>query len=216
MTKIISIPLFQVGVLFLFTSAIWYFLTDEDRLFKKNIFNFITDGLYYFILTTLGLNVLLNFSEVLQEPYRAIIFSSEISWAALIIVSVFLLYRESKKKPSDFKNPNLYINHLVNFFLLLGLANHLFYYYKYRSFNSVLFILAYFIFYVLKDYIKNPRRNEWTLILLAIIHAVIMYRFSKIVIYYQIVFYPYQIISLLLVASSLIFYFRRNLSSKQK
>lgn len=216
MTKIISIPLFQVGILFLLTSAIWFLVTDENNTFKKKIFNFITDGLYYFILTTLVLNIIFNLREVLNEPYRAILFSSQTSWTALIIVGIFLVFRESRSNLSSIQQQELYIDQTLNFFLLLGLANHLFYYYKYRSLHSVLFVLIYFILYLLKDRIKNPQRNEWTLALLALSHALVMYSFSKIIIYYQIVFYPYQIISLFLVASILVFYFRRNLLSKQK
>lgn len=216
MTKIISIPLFQVGILFLLTSATWFLITDENSTFKKKILDFITDGLYYFILTTLVLNTVFNLKDVLNEPYRALLFSSQTSWTALILVGVFLSYRESKKKTISINQKELYIDHILNFFLLLGLANHLFYYYKYRSLHSVLFIVIYFVLYLVKDRFKNSQRNEWTLTLLAILHALIMYSFSNIMIYYQIVFYPYQIISLFLIASILVFYFRRNLPSKQK
>ncbi len=216
MTKIISIPLFQVGILFLLTSAIWFLITDEDSDFKKKIFDFVTDGLYYFVLTTLVLNIILNLKDVLNEPYRALLFSSQTSWIALLIVGIFLSYREFKKKTLFINQKELYINHTLNFFLLLGLANHLFYYYKYRSLHSVLFIVIYFVLYLVKDRIKHSQRNEWTLTLLAVLHAIIMYSFSNIILYYQIVFYPYQIISLFLIASILVFYYRRNLPSKQK
>lgn len=216
MTKITSIPLFQVGVLFALTSALWFVVTDEDRAFKKKIFHFMTDGLYYFILTTLAINILFNLSEVLNEPYQAILFSSQSSWAALILVSIFLFYRENKNRGFKKQLDNHSIDHLLNFLLLLGLANHLFYYYKYRSFHTVLFIVIYFVFYLVKDHIKNPQRNEWTLALLGLLHALIMYQFTSIIIYYQIVFYPYQIVSLFFITSSLVFIFRRNLLSKQK
>lgn len=217
LSKIVSIPLFQVGVLFIVTSAIWFFMTDKSTPFKKKIFDFITDGLYYSILSTLALNVFFNFKEVIQEPYQAIIFSSQASWMALILVSIYLVYREITKTPAiSNKASEQYIDHILNFFLLLALANHLFYYYKYRNIHSVIFVVVYFIFYLLKDRFNNSSRNELTLVLLAILHGLIMFNFSKIIIYYQLAFYPYQIISLLLIASLLIFYFRRNLSSKQK
>lgn len=215
-SKIISIPLFQVAFLFIVTSGVWFLITDASTEIKKRILNFVTDGLYYFIITTLILNVVFNFSEVLQEPYRAILFSSTSSWLALILVSFYLVYREkTKKQPVNFEKEK-YINHTLNFFLLLGLANHLFYYYKYRSFSSVLFILLYFGFYLLKDKVAYPHRNEATLVLLALAHGLVMAKFSSVMIYYQIVFYPYQMISLFLIASILVYYFRRGFLSKQK
>ena len=107
MTKITSIPLFQLGLLFILTSALWFLLTDENRVFKNKIFNFITDGLYYFITTTLALNVFFNLSEVLNEPYQAILFSSQSSWAALILVSIFLVYRENKNRGFNKQLDNL-------------------------------------------------------------------------------------------------------------
>lgn len=216
MLKIVSIPLFQVGILFIASSVIWFLVTNESLEFKKRVFSFITDGLYYFILTTLGLNMLFNLSEVLKEPYRAILFSSESSWVALMLVSLYLAHRETRKKRTVSLGYEKYVDHIVNFWLLLGLTNHFFYYYKYRSLNSVLFILIYFMFYLFKDKVKISRRNEWALVFLALLHGVVMYRLSKIIIYYQIVFYPYQIISLLLLASILVFYVRRKFSSKQK
>lgn len=216
MSRIISIPLFQLGVLFIATSAFWFFLTNKENFFKKKVFNFVTDGLYYFMITTLILNVLFNIREVLQEPYRAILFSSEASWLAIIVVSFYLMYREKKKElPFNQRRQN-YIDETVNFFLILGLSNHLFYYYKYQNFQSVLFILIYFTFYLVKDKIKSPRRNELTLGILTLIHGFMMYFFNPIIIYYQMVFYPYQMISLLLIASLFIFYFRRDSLSKQK
>lgn len=216
LSKIVSIPLFQLGLLFIVTTALWFLATDESASFIKKIFNFITDGLYYFIITTLALNVLFNLREVLQEPYRAILFSSQSSWAALLLVSFYLIYREKKKELPLKERNEKYIDHTLNYFLLLGFANHLFYYYKYRTIQSVLFILIYFIFYLFKDRVNYSRRNELTLVLLALLHILVMYFFSPIMIYYQIVFYPYQIISLFLIASVLVFYFRRNLPSEQK
>lgn len=215
MSKLVSIPFFQVGILFVMSSVIWYFITDLENKFKKRVFDFISDGLYYFLLTSFILNIIFNFSEVLKEPYRAILISSQSFWLALLIVSFYLVYRE-KKKASFTEYKQVYINQTVNFFLLIGLANHLFYYYKYPSLQSVLFILIYFAFFLLKDRIRNPQKNEFILILLALVHAVILFFFGKIVIYYHIAFYPYQIISLFLVASSLVFYLRRGLPSKQK
>lgn len=214
--KIVSIPFFQVGILFIVTSAAWFLITGESTDFKKQVLNFVTDGLYYFIITTLALNVLFNFSEILHEPYRAILFSSTSSWIALILVSFYLVYREGTKNYSVSLKKEKYIDHTLNFLLLLGLANHLFYYYKYRNLSSVLFVLLYFGLYLLKDKQSYSQRNEATLVLLALLHGLIMASFSSVIIYYQIVFYPYQMISLLLIASILVYYFRRGFSSKQK
>lgn len=216
MLKIVSIPLFQVGLLFIATTIIWFLVTDEENPLKKKVFDFITDALYYLIITSLGVNVFLNFSDVLSEPYQAIIISSEASWLAFILVSSYLLYREKKKDRNFTITTQNYIDQTVNYLLILALANHLFYYYKYQSLQSVIFIVIYFLSYLLKDKITDLRRNEILLTVLALAHGVMMYLFSNIIIYYQIVFYPYQIISLLIIASLFILYYRRDLSSEQK
>lgn len=214
--NIVSNPLFQVIVLFIFATGSWFLATDETTKSKKKILTFVTDGLYYFILTSFGLNILVNFNTVIRDPYRILLFSSNISWMALVLILLYLGYLEYKKHRLINQREDQLINHTINYFLLLGLFNHLFYYYKYRSFHSVIFILVYFLFYLLKDRIEIPRINEWTLILLALVHGILMFSFSKIILYYQIVFYPYQIISLFIIASLLLYYFRRNVSSKQK
>lgn len=212
---IISNPLFQVILLFVLASSTWFVMNDESKKFKQSVLTFVTDGLYYFILITFGLNFLLHFREVINEPYRILLFSSEISWVSLIITLLYLGFREYKKSTYFSATREKYVSQILNFLLLLGLFNHLFYYYKYRSFSSVLFIVIYFIFYLFQNQIKTSFKNEFILLALALLHAAILYGFSSIVIYYQLVFYPYQLISLFVLASLLLFYFRRNSTSKQ-
>lgn len=214
--NIVSNPLFQVIILFIFASGSWFLATDETSKVKKKVLTFITDGLYYFILITFGLNILVNYKEVVREPYRILLFSSQISWIALVFVMLYLTYREYKKRTLISMQEDKLISHTIDYFLLLGLFNHLFYYYKYKNIHSVIFILVYFLFYLLRGRIKIHRMNEWTLILLAVLHGIVMFIFGKIILYYQIVFYPYQIISLFIIASLFLYYFRRNVSSKQK
>lgn len=216
MPNVVSNPLFQVIILFLVTTGIWFLATDETTEIKKKVLSFASDVLYYFILTSFGLNLILNFREIISEPYRALLLSSEIYWMALLAVMAYLTIQTSKKKSLRVNEQMTLVDLSINYFLLLGLFNHLFYYYKYRSINSVLFILIYFLFYLFKDRIKHPSKNELALLILALLHAIIMYSFSKIIIYYQIVFYPYQITSLLIIASALLYYIRRDFSSKQK
>ena len=217
MTKIVSNPLFQVIILFIGTTGIWFIVTDETYEIKKKILAFFSDVLYYFILTSFGLNLLTNFREIISEPYRILLVSSEIYWIALIAVMFYLTFQANKKSiPINKKMQEKLLDQTLNYFFLLGLFNHLFYYYKYRSITSVIFILVYFLFYLFKDRIKHPSKNELALLVMAFLHAIVMYSFSKIIIYYQIVFYPYQITSLLIIASVLLYYIRRDFSSKQK
>ena len=216
MPNIVSNPLFQVIVLFIGTTGIWFIATDEPTEIKKMVLSYVSDILYYFILTSFGLNLLINFREIISEPYRILLFSSEIYWIAFIAVMLYLTIQANKKRLSWNKLHDQLLDQTLNYFYLLGLFNHLFYYYKYRSINSVIFILVYFLFYLIKDRIKHPSKNEIALLVIALLHAIIMYSFSKIIIYYQIVFYPYQIISLLIIASGLLYYIRRDFSSKQK
>ncbi len=212
MPNVINNPFFQVGILFVVATGAWFFATDETVDLKKKILNLVTDGLYYFVLTTFGLNLLINFKDIIRQLYQIVLFSSEVSWLALMSVTSYLFFKNRKK----LSRHNHAIDLLINYFLLLALFNHLFYYYKYQNINSVIFMIAYFIFYLFKDRIQSPWKNELTLIALTILHGLMMTFFGKVVIYYQIVFYPYQVVSLLVFASLLLYYFRRNLLSKQK
>lgn len=215
MSKLLNIPLFQIGLLFIVTSAVWYLITDQERDFKKRIFEFISDGLYYFLIASFLFNLFFNFREIRNELYRAILISTDSFWLGLLSVSFYLAYLENKKELSFTKERQVYLDQIINYFLLLGLANHLFYYFKYSSFKSILFIFIYFILYLFKDKIKNSYRNEASLLLLALSHYIISFFFGKAVIYYHIVLYPYQIVSLLVILAAIIYYFRRGLPSKQ-
>ena len=216
MPNIVSNPLFQVILLLIATTGIWFVVTNEATAIKKKVLSLASDFLYYFIMTSFVLNLVVNFKEIISEPYRILLVSSKSYWISLLIIMIYLTIRISKKEGVSCKSHEKLFNQSLNYFFLLGLFNHLFYYYKYRNINSVIFILAYFLLYLLKDRINHQNKNELALFFLALLHALVMYSFSKIIIYYQIVFYPYQIISLLIIASALLFYIRRNFSSKQK
>lgn len=213
--NMVSNPLFQVIILFIATTGTWFLATDETIEIKKKILSFASDVLYYFILTSFGLNLILNFKEIISEPYRFLLLSSDIYWMAMVGVMIYLTMQAHRKSSSNIEPQELLIDQTLNYFFLLGLFNHLFYYYKYRSINSVIFILVYFLFYLFKDRINHPSKNEITLLILALLHAIVMNSFSKIIIYYQIVFYPYQIVSLLIIASAILYFIRRDVSSKQ-
>lgn len=216
MPNIVYNPLFQVIILFIVTTGIWFIATDETYEIKKKILSFLSDILYYFILASFGLNLLFNFREIIREPYRILLISSESYWMALVAVMFYLTIQASKKRYHVNKMLDQLLDQIFNYFFLLGLFNHLFYYYKYGSISSVIFILFYFLFYLFNNRMKHPLKNELILLFLAVLHGIVMYSFSRIIIYYQIVFYPYQIISLLMIASGLLYYIRRDFPSKQK
>jgi len=205
-------PFFQVIVLFLIASFFWYVTTDYDTLFKKKIFSLVTDGVFYFIFMTLGLNALFNLRGVIQEPYRVILFSSNVSWLGTVIAVTYLIFHYRKEIPSNME----IINGILEYFLFLGFFNHFFYYFKYRNLMSVLFIVVYFVLYLFQNKVKSIWKNEFLLLLMVVLHVVVMYFYSSVIIYYQIVFYPYQIISLFIWISLLLYWFRRRVSSKQK
>lgn len=212
MPNLFQNPFFQAILLFLASSVTWYFLTDKNKTFKKKIFELMSDGIYYFFLTALGLNVLFNFKEILSNPYRAILFSSMIAWLASILVISFLMIKKRQQIATD----QLFVSHLINYFLILGLFNHLFYYYKYQNLFSVLFIVIYFVFYLLKNQLHIPWKNEILLATLGILHGLLLFLSGNVILYYQIVYYPYQITSLFLLISLLLFYFRSDGLSKRK
>lgn len=210
--NIIQNPFFQVIILFLIASFFWYMTTDYNVVLKKKAFSLVTDGVFYFIFITLGLNALLNLSGIIEEPYGVILFSSNVSWLGTVIAVTYLMFQYRKEIASDTEM----INIIIGYFLFLGFFNHFFYYFKYRNLMSVLFIVIYFVLYLLHDKIKSIWKNEFLLLVMTVLHAVIMYFYSSVIIYYQIVFYPYQITSLFIWITLLLYWFRRKISSKQK
>lgn len=205
-------PYFQVIVLFLFASSLWYLTTAKPTENKKKIFSLVTDGVLYFVFITLGLNALFNFQEVINEPYQVILFSSNISSLGITITLIYLMIRYYKELA---RNEEM-VNGILGFFLFLGLFNHLFYYYKYGNLATMIFVLIYFMLYLIYNKSKYRWRNEVLLFFLAMTHAILMYFYSSVIIYYQIIFYPYQIIGLFILISLLLFFIRRNFLSKQK
>lgn len=98
MPNIVSNPLFQVIILFIVTTGIWFIATDETYEIKKKILSFLSDILYYFILASFGLNLLFNFREIIREPYRILLISSESYWMALVAVMFYLTIQASQQE----------------------------------------------------------------------------------------------------------------------
>ena len=207
MATIIQNPFFQVIILVLISSTTWYFLTDEKQTAKRKTLDIVTDSAYYFIFSVLGINVFFNIEEVLEEPYRALIFSSTVSFSATLFVLIFLFYKYRRSIPQHKER----IDSILDYFLILGLFNHLFYYYKYQNIMSVVFILTYFLIYFFQKKWSHFRKAEYILLLLGILHGLFLYLFGHVMIYYQIIFYPYQIVTLFLLTGALLLWLRRDI-----
>lgn len=207
MATIIQNPFFQVIVLFFVSSAVWYFLTTTKRPVKRKAFDVVTDAAYYFIFSILGLNLLLNFKAVLQQPYRILVFSSTVSFLAALLALGLLFYKYHESIP---KNKDV-MDSILDDLLILGLLNHLFYYYKYQDILSVVLVVTYFLVYFFKMKWTHPYKVEYLLLVLALVHGLFLYGFGRVVIYYQIVFYPYQIVSLFLLIGVLLRWLRRDI-----
>lgn len=212
MEKIYQNPFFQVIVLFIISSIVWYFLVDEDKNIRKKVLSIVSDGIYYFLLATLGLNFLSQPKAILNNPFQIILFSSQISWWAVIFVVLLFFFKYRK----NILQKQEVVDSIIQYFLFLGITNHLFYYFKYQNLATVLFLLFYFVSYFLHTQLKSFWKNEWILVALGIFHAIILTLFGKVIIYYQIVFYRYQIIVLFLLVGSLLYLFRSEILSKRK
>lgn len=212
MENIISNPMFSAIVSLFVGILIWYGLTDEPAGVKKSVVSVFMDAVFYFTVALFGINAVFNISEIIQVPYRILLFSSNVVWIAslgLLLYGGYLygekLWKNKEKAKSAAK--------LVT---TVGLANHAYMYYRYASMNALLLIVLFVSLLALLTFTKLTQNVSPILITLGFgaLHLLIMG--TRSVIYFNFVFTPIAILSLFLVFSGLLLGYKRGvLPSKQ-
>ncbi|WP_423190245.1 hypothetical protein ACO1PF_05085 [Alkalibacterium sp. f15] len=212
MENIIANPMFTAIVTLMIGVGVWFGLSDESTGVKKSVASIFMDNVFYFVMALFGINALLNFNEIIQVPYRILLFSSNVVWIATLGVLIYGSYLYGEKLWTD-KTKAKSVAKLVT---TIGLVNHAYMYYRYTSVNALLFILLFISLLVSLTFTPLTRKVSPLLVLLGFgaLHLLIMG--TRSVIYFNFAFSPLAILSLFLMFSGLLLgYKRRVLPSKQ-
>ncbi|MFO8069531.1 MAG: hypothetical protein R6U02_06110 [Alkalibacterium sp.] len=212
MENIIANPMFTAIVTLIIGVGIWFGLSDESTGVKKSVVSIFMDHVFYFVMALFGINALFNFNEIIQVPYRILLFSSNVVWIATLGVLIYGSYQYGEKLWAD-KTKAKSVAKLAT---TIGLVNHVYMYYRYTSVNTLLLILLFVSLLALLTFTPLTRKVSPLLILVGFgaLHLLIMG--TRSVIYFNFAFSPLAILSLFLVFSGLLWgYKRRLLPSKQ-
>ncbi|SFC65643.1 hypothetical protein SAMN04488102_1169 [Alkalibacterium subtropicum] len=212
MENIVSNPMFSAIVSLFVGIVIWYGLTDEPACVKKSVVSVFMDTVFYFVAALFGINAVLNISEVIQVPYRILLFSSNVVWIASLGVLIYgsylygsKLWKAKEKSKSAAK-----------LLTAVGLANHSYMYYRYASVTTLLLIVLFVSLLALLTFTNLTQKVSPIAIAsgFGALHLLIMG--TRSVIYFNFVFTPLAILSLFLVFSGLLLGYKRGiLPSKQ-
>src|SRR5690625_2521185 len=192
-------------------TLIWYLFTDSPKTERHSILSVVTDLIFYFILTLLGVNVVFHLNEIIETPYRILLFSSNVVSIATLIVAIYSALSYGNKL---WENPKKAVS-AEQLFLFIGLVNHIYYYLLYRNFQSILFI-GFFILLLFLTSSDSILKKIDPLLLISIssaIHFLLMN--NQPVIYFNFTFYAVPLLIILFVFVCLLYVLRRKQQSKQ-
>lgn len=193
-------------------SGIWYLFTDQAKKVKLDILNIFTDLLLYFIFTALGVNILLNFSRILETPYQILILSSKIISISTFLIMIYAGYVYGKKL---WNYPDIGRS-TTQLFLFLFLTNHLYVYFIYSSLQSILFIGFFIILLAITSstYLLNKIDSIVLFLVASFIHHLLMG--NRAILYFNYAFYPIQLTIIIITLIVILYIQRRQLQSKPK
>lgn len=212
MENIISNPMFSAIVTLFAGIAIWFGLSDEAVRVKKSVVSVFMDTVFYFVMVLFGINAVLNIREIMEVPYRILLFSSTVVWVTTLIVLVYGSYLYGEKLWSA-KTKALSAAKLVT---TIGLVNHAYMYYRYASANALLLIILFVSVLALLTFTPLTRKVSPVLVVsvVGLLHVLIMG--TRSVIYFNFALSPWAVLSVFAVFSGLIWgYERGSLPSKQ-
>jgi hypothetical protein len=205
--NIISNPMFSAVVSLLVGILLWYGLTDESASVKKSVVSVFMDSVFYFVVALFGINAVLNISEIIQVPYRILLFSSNVVWIASLGVLIYGSYLygdrlwENKEKAKS----------AAKLLTTIGLANHAYMYYRYASVTTLLLIVLFVSLLALLTFTNLTQKVPpvWIVLGFGALHLLIMG--TRSVIYFNFVFTPLAILSLFIVFSGLLLGYKRGI-----
>ncbi|MCC5894362.1 MAG: hypothetical protein JJU16_02790 [Alkalibacterium sp.] len=211
MNTITANPMFSSIVVLIVGVIVWFGLSDGEMREKKAILSIFMDVVFYFVLFLFGFNAILNLSEIIEVPYRVLLFSSPIVWLATLSIVVYggIKYgRPLWENPSKAKSVSVLLT-------LIGLSNHLYLYFLYSSTYALRFIGLYLILLLLLSFTSIVEKVNPVFVLLGtgIVHALLMGGHSTI--YFNFAFNAIPLLTLFLVLSAVLMFQRRKSLSQQ-
>ncbi|GAB2486647.1 hypothetical protein GCM10008929_09260 [Alkalibacterium psychrotolerans] len=212
MNTIIANPMFSSIVVLIVGSLVWLGLADGGMKEKKALLSIFMDMVFYFVILLFAFNAVLNLSEIIQVPYRVLLFSSNIVWLATASVGMYGVIKYGKQlweKPDQTKSVSV-------LFLIIGLVNHLYVYFLYSSPYSLRFIGLFAVTLILISFTRIHTKVNPLLTFLAfgLLHALLMG--SRAIIYFNFTFNALPLIALFIILSGGLFYQRRTSLSQPK
>ncbi|MCA9765202.1 MAG: hypothetical protein KC455_02165 [Carnobacterium sp.] len=129
MLNLFSNPVFVPLLLVSTGIGLWWLLTSLAVNEKKETLNRFVDKVVYFLVIAFVGNGFVHFFEIIALPYRALILSTTAISASFLLVLAYSSYRFLKKEKIEQKIV-VAIFQLVS---LLGIINHIYYYFLYKS-----------------------------------------------------------------------------------
>lgn len=193
-------------------SVIWLGLADGEIKEKKAILSIFMDIVFYFAILLFGFNAVLNISEIIELPYRVLLFSPNIVWLATLAVGIYGAVKYGSqlwKKTDRTKSASV-------LFLVTGLVNHLYIYFLYSAPYSLRFVGLFAVTLFLISFTRLLSKVNPLLIFLAFgfVHALLMG--SRAIIYFNFTFSALPLAALFILLTSVLFYQRRASSSLPK
>lgn len=204
--------MFSSIVVLIVGSLVWLGLADGEMKEKKAILSIFMDVVFYFVILLFGFNTVLNLNEIIQVPYRVLLFSSNIVWLATTAVGVYGVVKYGRqlwKKPAQTKSVSV-------LFLIIGLINHLYIYFLYSSSYSMRFIGLFVVTLLLISFTRILEKVNPVLFFLAfgLLHALLMG--TRAIIYFNFTFNALPLAALFIILSGGLFYQRRTSVSQPK
>ncbi|MCC5889692.1 MAG: hypothetical protein JJU01_03915 [Alkalibacterium sp.] len=205
MNTIIANPMFSSIVVLIVGSVIWLGLADGDLKEKKALLSIFMDIVFYFVILLFGFNAVLNLGEIIDVPYRVLLFSSNIVWLATLAVGIYggIKYgRQLWEQPNRTKSVSILL-------LVIGLVNHLQVYFLYSSPYSLRFIGLFAVTLLLISFTRIFSKINPLLVFLAfgLLHALLMG--SRAIIYFNFTFSALPLAALFVALTGLLYYQRR-------
>lgn len=212
MNNLIANPMFSSIVVLIVGVSAWFGLADGEVREKKATLSVFMDTVFYFVILLFGFNAALNLTEVIEVPYRVLLFSSDVVWLATGSIAIYSGVKYGRKlweNPAKAKSVSVLLT-------LIGLVNHLYLYFLYSSTYALRFVGFYLIILLLLSFTSVAKKIDPLILLLGtgIVHTLLMG--GRSVIYFNFAFHSLPMLSIFIVLSGLLFYQRRKSLLQQK
>ena len=159
-----------------------------------------------FIGIAFVINLTLHVQEVINFPYRILIFSSIEIALATFTITIYSTIKYGKKL---LKNPQKSWS-VGQLFILLGFVNHVYLYIQYRNLRPLIFI-AFFMALLVMSTVKSLRNRINGLLMIvisAVVHFILMGK--QPIVYFNFTFYRLPLALIVATFVTMLFIQRRN------